>query len=652
MCGVCGVVTLGPTPAPIDAVPDMVAALHHRGPDRQATWIEPEGRASFGHARLSIVDLSPAGDQPMTSADGRWTITYNGELYNAAEFRRALPPEIRLRGHSDTEVLLESIAVRGPLAAVTAARGMFAFAVWDAREAEVWLARDRFGEKPLYYGVDDDRLVFGSELKALREVPGFRPGIDRRALAEYFRWTHVPSPLSILEGVAKLPPAHLLRVPVGRSVGRAVTRTGDLRPEAYWSAAEAAATAVSQPTGDEAVERVEDVLARSVAEQMVSDVPLGAFLSGGIDSSTIVALMQRTSSTPVRTFTIGFEDRSYDESGFAAAVAGHLGTEHTDLVLSAADTMDVVPDLPTVYDEPFADSSQVPTTLVSRLARESVTVALSGDGGDELFGGYERYRGVDRLSRLRGLVPGPVRHRLGIALAGPSVATWDRIGGRLPTAVVPVGLRHRTGHRVHKVAALLGAEGEGSFYEAMMSIESDRGLVLGAGPASETSWTAEPAGRVFSPSERAMLVDTGAYLPDDLLTKVDRASMSVSLEVRVPFLSPEVFEVAWGLRPEDRMRGTEGKWVLRRVLDRILPNHLVDRPKMGFGVPVGDWLRGPLRDWADDMLSPAMVARQGYLDSKEVARRWEAHRSGATDLTFQVWSLLVFQSWLERWESS
>lgn len=652
MCGVCGVVSLGPDPVPVDVATSMVATLHHRGPDRRATWTDPTGRIALGHARLSIVDLSTAGDQPMTSADGRWTIAYNGELYNAGELRRALPSSVRLRGHSDTEVLLESIAARGPLAAVTAARGMFAFVAWDAHESEAWLARDRFGEKPLYYGVHDDRLVVGSELKAMRAVPGFRPDLDRRALAEYFRWTHVPSPLSILDGVAKLPPAHLLRVSVGRAAGRTGIRTGDLRPTPYWSAPEAAAEAAPQPAGDEAVDRVEEVLARSVSEQMVSDVPLGAFLSGGIDSSTIVALMQRASSTPVRTFTIGFEDRSYDESGFAAAVAGHLGTDHTDLVLSAADAMEVVPDLPTIYDEPFADSSQVPTTLVSRLARGSVTVALSGDGGDELFGGYERYRGIERLSRLRGLVPGPLRRGLGAALAGPSVATWDRIGGALPAAVVPAGLRHRTGHRLHKVAGLLGAEGRGSLYEAMMSIESDPGLVLGVGPAVGTSWTVEPPDRGFSPSERAMLVDTGAYLPDDLLAKVDRASMSVSLEVRVPFLSPEVFEVAWGLRPEDRIRGTEGKWVLRRVLDRVLPDHLVDRPKMGFGVPVGDWLRGPLRDWADDLLSSTTVARQGYLDPTEVARRWEVHRSGAADLTFQVWSLLVFQSWLDRWERS
>jgi len=652
MCGVCGVVSLGPDPVPVDVAAAMVATLHHRGPDRRATWTDPTGRVAFGHARLSIVDLSTAGDQPMTSADGRWTIAYNGELYNAGELRGTLPSKVRLRGHSDTEVLLESIAARGPLAAVTAARGMFAFVVWDAREAEVWMARDRFGEKPLYYGVHDDRLVFGSELKAMRAVPGFRPDLDRRALAEYFRWTHVPSPLSILGGVAKLPPAHLLRVPVGRAAGRTVTLTSDLRPEAYWSATEAAAEAAPQPSGDEAVDRVEDALTRSVSEQMVSDVPLGAFLSGGIDSSTIVALMQRVSSTPVRTFTIGFEDRSYDESGFAAAVAGHLGTDHTDVVLSAADAMEVVPDLSTIYDEPFADSSQVPTTLVSRLARRSVTVALSGDGGDELFGGYERYRGVERLSRFRRLVPGPLRRGLGVALAGPSVATWDRIGGALPAAVVPAGLRHRTGHRLHKAAGLLGAEGGGSLYEAMMSIESDGGLVLGVGPAVGTSWTVEPPHRGFPPSEGAMLVDTGAYLPDDLLAKVDRASMSVSLEVRVPFLSPEVFEVAWGLRPEDRIRGTEGKWVLRRVLDRVLPDHLVDRPKMGFGVPVGDWLRGPLREWADDLLSPATVARQGYLDPTEVTRRWEVHRSGAADLTFQVWSLLMFQSWLDRWERS
>ncbi|MDP6077025.1 MAG: asparagine synthase (glutamine-hydrolyzing), partial [Acidimicrobiales bacterium] len=517
--------------------------------------------------------------------------------------------------------------------------GMFAFACWDAHESELWLARDRFGEKPLYYGIHQGALLFASELKALRAVPGFEPDIDRQALAEYFRWTNVPAPMTIFEGVNKLPPAHFLRFEGS---------FGETQPQPYWSAFEVARTEPPLPDGVDAVDQLSEVLDRSVRAQMVSDVPLGAFLSGGVDSSSVVASMQRQSSVPVRTFTIGFSEPAYDESGYAAEVAEVLGTDHTDLVVSPDDAMRVIPDLPRIWDEPFADSSQIPTFLVSRMAREHVTVTLSGDGGDELFGGYDRYQQVERLERIRGLLPSGARRLLGGALGRPAVETWDRLGSKLPRQLVPSGLRHRTGHRMHKLARLLTAHNAPDVYASLMSVEnSGDSLVLGADdtpPAFGGIHTGQL--EEFGAFERAMLIDTLTYLPGDLLTKVDRASMAVSLEVRVPFLDPDLIRFAWGLSHNHRVRNGQGKWVLRELLRRSLPDHLIDRPKMGFGVPVGQWLQGPLRTWADDLLDPSLVKEQGLLDPAVVEQRWRAHRDGHADLTFQIWSLLMFQAWL------
>lgn len=574
----------------------------------------------------------------MTSADGRWTITYNGEVYNTDDLRGSLG-SVAWRGHSDTEVLVEHISRHGVVATLKANKGMFAFACWDAHESELWLARDRFGEKPLYYGLHQGALLFASELKALRAVSGFDPGIDRQALAEYFRWTNVPAPMTIYEGVSKLPPAHFLRV--GGSAG-------ETQPQSYWSAIEVARAAPPLSEGVDAVDQLGEVLDRSVEAQMVSDVALGAFLSGGVDSSSVVASMQRQSSEPVRTFTIGFSEPAYDESGYAAQVAGVLGTDHTDLMVSPNDAMRVIPDLPRIYDEPFADSSQIPTFLVSRMARDHVTVALSGDGGDELFGGYDRYQQVGRLDRIRGLLPSGARRLLGGALGRPSVETWDRLACTLPRRLVPSVLRHRAGPRIHEVARLLMAPDSPNIYSTLMSVDhSDDGLVFGADnhpPTFECLCTGQL--KDLSSFERAMLVDTLTYLPSDLLTKVDRASMAVSLEVRVPFLDTDLFGFAWGLSRNHRVRNGQGKWVLRELLRRSLPDHLIDRPKMGFGVPVGQWLRGPLRPWADELLNPVLVKEQGFLDPTVVEQRWRAHRDGHADLTSQVWSLLMFQAWL------
>jgi len=616
----------------------MAATLEHRGPDRLAVWVAGEGTVGFGHTRLAVVDLSEAGHQPMTSADGRWTITYNGELYNIDDLRRRLGG-FRWRGHSDTEVLIEYVARHGVLTALEAVRGMFAFGCWDAENSELWLARDRFGEKPLYYGWHRGTFLFASELKALRAVPGFDPGIDRESLREYFRWANVPAPSTIYEGVYKLPPAHYMRV---RGVSSRPL------PAPYWSALEVAKSAPALPDAVDAVDHLGEVLDRAVGAQMVADVPLGAFLSGGVDSSSVVAAMQHQSPTPVRTFTIGFSEPSYDESGHAAAVAAELGTDHTDLVVSPDDAMRVIPELPKIFDEPYADSSQIPTFLLSRMAREHVTVALSGDGGDELFGGYDRYQQVERLERIRRALPSGVRRILGAAIGRLSIETWDRLRSGLPRPLVPAGLRYRTGQRMHKAGSLLGVDEAPDVYATLMSIQDRTNtLVLGTDDTAP-GFAAVPSSLLIElpPFERAMLIDTLTYLPGDLLTKVDRASMAVSLEVRVPFLDPDVFRFAWGLSRDHRVRKGRGKWVLRELLRRSLPDHLIDRPKMGFGIPVGEWLRGPLRSWADELLDPMLVKEQGMLDPEAVRRQWTAHREGAVDLTDQVWSLLMFQAWL------
>ena len=641
MCGVCGIFQARYRSRDLATeLGDITATLRHRGPDRSAIWVADDGGVGFGHSRLAIVDLSDAGAQPMTSRDGRWTITYNGEIYNTKDLRRSLAT-VGWRGHSDTEVLVEHIATHGVLRTLNVVKGMFAFGCWDAHESELWLARDRFGEKPLYYGVHQGAFIFASELKALRAVPGFAPDIDRRALAEYFRWTNVPAPMTIYEGVNKLPPAHFVRVGEPAAMPE---------PQSYWSATESACGAPPLPAGAGAVDLLGEVLDQAVGAQMLADVPLGAFLSGGVDSSSVVASMQRQSSIPVRTFTVGFKERAYDESGYAAEVAAALGTDHTELVVSPEDAMSVIPDLPSIYDEPFADSSQIPTFLVSRMASEHVTVALSGDGGDELFGGYDRYRQIDRLERIRDLLPAPARRMFGSALECLPVQTWDRLGSALPRPLVPSGLRHRAGHRIHKVARLFAADEAPDVYASLMSIEAGPGgLVLGVDDAPP-AFGGVPTGplKELAPFERAMLIDALTYLPGDLLTKVDRASMAVSLEVRVPFLDPDLFAFAWSLSHDLRVKNGQGKWVLRELLRRSLPDHLIDRPKMGFGVPVGQWLRGPLRSWADELLDPALVRDQGLLDPSVVERRWTAHRDGHADLTFQVWSLLMFQAWLVK----
>ncbi|MBR12522.1 MAG: asparagine synthase (glutamine-hydrolyzing) [Acidimicrobiaceae bacterium] len=641
MCGIAGLLDRrsGRTVEELEAVAGRMAdRLVHRGPDDRGTWCEPASGVAFGHRRLSIVDLSAAGHQPMASADGRWVIAYNGELYNADELRATLGERRRsaLRGHSDTEVLLEAVAERGVEWALARAGGMFAFALWDRRNRELWLARDRFGEKPLYYGWSSEGLLFGSELKALHAVDGFAPDVDADSVVDLLRWSCVPAPWTIYEGVRKVRPGHVLRFDASARLVDEV---------AYWSPAEvAAATSVQPARGEEAVDELEELLGRVVASRMVADVPLGAFLSGGIDSSTVVALMSAVSGDPVKTFTIGFPDPAFDESAHAAAVAGHLGSDHHSMEVSPTEAREVIPLLPAMYDEPFADSSQIPTHLVSRLARRHVTVSLSGDGGDELFGGYDRYRHLARLSKLHGAVPAPIRRIAARSLACVTQGTWDRIGTSALMLPAPPVVRHRLGHRVHKVARVLAARSAGDLYEAMMSAENEAADIVPKA-AGRSGGLYELDGAEMDGFRAAMLMDTMVYLPDDLLVKTDRASMGVSLEARMPLLDPELFSFAWSLAPEDRVRGGSGKWALRRLLHRYVPAEMVERPKMGFGIPLGSWLRGPLRGWADELLAPDLLAAQGIFDPALVAARWAEHVENRGDLSFQLWPILMFQSW-------
>ena len=620
-------------------VRQMTAAIVHRGPDDVGLWVESHARVAFGHRRLSIIDLTEAGQQPMISANGRWVIAYNGEMYNTSAIRKLLG-EMKYRGHSDTEVLVEAFARWGVEVTISRINAMFALAAWDTQENELWLARDRFGEKPLYYGWHGNVLLFGSELKALAAVEGFSPDIDRQALGMLIRKISIPAPSTIYRGVKKLAPGSILRI-----------RDGHDRPEPvrYWDPASVASnTAVNAPRGEEVVDELEELLTSVVKSRMESDVPLGAFLSGGVDSSTVVALMQKSSAQQVKTFTIGFNEAGYDESPHAKAVARHLQTDHTELMLTAGDALAVIPKLARIYDEPFADSSQIPTYLVSALARQHVTVALSGDGGDELFGGYDRYRVFERLQKYRGIVPGAVLKSSGKALSSLSVETWNKIGSSPLAAVAPRSVRVRTGERVHKLAKMLRSRGDGDLYQQLLSVNSDPALLV-IGYKESTNSAGVLLGR--SSFEDAMMTDTYDYLPDDILVKVDRASMAVSLEVRVPLLDPDVFSFAWGLHPNDRVINGIGKWPLRQLLNRYVPAEIVERPKMGFGVPINKWLRNELRDWASDLLDGQLLRQQGYFHPEPILRMWHEHVSGTTDRSTELWPILMFQSWLQEWHA-
>jgi asparagine synthase (glutamine-hydrolysing) len=641
MCGIAGLLdaSVATSEAELNGVVGrMTDTLAHRGPDDRGTWADAAAGVGLGYRRLAILDLSPLGRQPMISRDGRHVLVFNGEVYNQRQLRAELEAAgSQFRGRSDTEVLVESIATWGIAGTLERVNGMFALACWDRAEQELVLARDRFGEKPLYYGWFGRSFVFGSELKALRGHPRFAASIDTDALALYFRHACVPAPHSIYRGISKLPPATWVKVDP-----RAPCR--ESTPCSYWSAPDAAVAAATLPIPEpDAAAAVERALTTSVGLRMVADVPVGAFLSGGTDSSLVVALMQAQSDFPVRTFTIGFEDAGYDEAARARSVAAHLGTDHTELYVTANEVRAVVPRLPQVYDEPFADSSQIPTLLVSELARRDVTVALSGDGGDELFGGYTRYRALSRLKRLARF-PRVTRAPLVAALNSQSPARWDRVVRGIARVVPGRTAPAQPGDKLHKLAGALGSD-RNDVYRSL--VECWDFIPVRAGREAATVLSPAARWQVGSPMEWAMLADTVTYLPDDLLTKVDRASMAVSLEARVPMLDPIVFGVAWQLPLTTKTGRGAGKQVLIDVLRQYLPPSLVGGPKSGFGVPLGDWLRGPLRPWVEELLDRRRLQSEGLLDPAAIRDAWSDHCSGRRDRRHQLWAVLMFEAWLD-----
>jgi asparagine synthase (glutamine-hydrolysing) len=620
----------------------MASAIRHRGPDDAGTWFDAGAGLAFGHRRLSILDLSPEGHQPMVSHHGRWVLAFNGEIYNFAELRRSLEASgVRFRGHSDTEVLVEGIARWGVVPTLQKCAGMFALAAWDREARTLHLARDRFGEKPLYYGRAGRTLLFGSELKALRAHPSWRGEIDRDALALYFRYNCVPAPRSIYVGVSKLLPGHV-----------ATFRGPDAETVApYWSladAVEAGARAPLEGSDEELVDVLERQLRTTVREQMVADVPLGALLSGGIDSTAVVALMQAESTRPVNTFTIGFREAGYDEARHAKTVAAHLGTAHTELYVTPEEARAVIPRLPAIYDEPFADSSQVPTFLVSELARRHVTVALSGDGGDEAFGGYTRYFLGQRLWDTLAPLPRPLRRASAGLIRRVSPAAWQRAIDLAQRVLPGHGSAARTGDRMHKLAGMLDATDALDLYRLMCSHWPAPSAIV---PGAQEPRTLHDEARMRFPDrplvERMMYTDALTYLPDDIMVKVDRAAMAVSLETRAPFLDHRVVELAWRLPLRAKVRDGEGKWALRRLAYRHVPRALLDRPKQGFGVPIDSWLRGPLRQWAGDLLSPERLRREGFLAAEPIATKWAEHLGGGRNWQYHLWDVLMFEAWLD-----
>jgi asparagine synthase (glutamine-hydrolysing) len=615
----------------------MGDTLYHRGPDDEGVWVDAEAGLALAHRRLSIVDLSPLGHQPMVSSCGRFVIAYNGEVYNFAEMRRELEALGRpFRSHSDTEVILEGAAVWGLEATLSRLIGMFAVALWDRAEKTLILARDRLGIKPLYWGKFGTLVIFGSELKALVAQGNWTPQTDRSAVAGYLRYAYVPAPLSIYQGVAKLAPGSI-----------AVFRPGaDPVVRSFWSAEAVvsrgiAARQASTLTDGEAIDQLEALLKDAVGRRMVADVPLGAFLSGGIDSSVVVALMQAQSERPVKTFSIGFHAEGYDEAQHAKAVAAHLGTEHTELYVEPAHALEVVPKLAQWYDEPFADSSQIPTYLVSEMTRGHVTVALSGDGGDELFAGYNRYTLAKMLSTRLAVVPPPLRRAGAAMLKSLSPARWDRLARPVPARLRPA----LVGDKLHKLAEVI-TQGDGAFYRRMVSQwpEPETLMLDGAKEPRGPLWDEALAARLPDFLDRMQYLDLITYLPDDILTKVDRASMAVALEARVPLIDHRVVEFAWSLPQHMKLRGGVTKWLLRQVLYRHVPRGLIERPKMGFGVPIDAWLRGPLRDWAEALLTPIALDESG-LAAAPILEKWREHQTGVRNWHSPLWTILMYQAW-------
>lgn len=646
MCGIAGF--LEPLSGRRDSNLNKIArvmgeAIRYRGPDAGGAWADETHGIAFAHRRLSIVDLSSAGNQPMASSCGRFMMVYNGEIYNTEDIRGDLIAAGRsvFRGHSDTEVILEAFAVWGIRPTIERLMGMFACAIWDRESKELTLIRDRLGIKPLYWSIQNGRLIFGSELKALYAHPDWKANKDKNALASFLRHNYIPAPHTVYQEVQKLEPGCILTI------------DGKLQSEPeierYWSMKSVVLTGRQNPfngSDTDAVNALEDLLSDAIERRMVADVPLGAFLSGGIDSSLVVALMQKNSKQKVKTFSIGFYEEGYNEAQHAAAVAKHLGTEHTELYVSSDEALKVIPKLADMYDEPFSDSSQIPTYLVSAMTRKHVTVALSGDGGDELFAGYNRYFQSKKMGGLIGSLPMWMRRGGANLINSFSPAFWDGIFQMVPESKRP----RQAGDKMHKLASVL-CEDEDGFYRRLISHWENTGEIIpGSQEYKGLVWDSN--NKIIAPDiiDRMRYLDTCTYLPDDILTKVDRASMSVGLEARVPLLDHRVVEFAWSLPQSMLVRNGQGKWPLRQVLYRHVPQSIIDRPKMGFGIPIDSWLRGPLKEWAEDLLNPQSIKKYGILSHEPVWQKWQEHQSGERNWQYYLWDILMLQAWCERYD--
>ncbi len=620
----------------------MASVIQSRGPDDYGTWVNDSKNLAFSHRRLSILDLSSGGHQPMASNSNRYVICYNGEVYNHEDLREYLPRDFPWRGHSDTETILEIIELFGIHKALTLFVGMFAISVWDKKYSKLYLARDRMGEKPLYYGWTDHGFVFGSQLSALKQFPNFNNQISRESLAHFLKLSYVPAPLSIYQDIYKLEPGSFLELDPETIFSKDIVKTK------YWDFKHVAETNSSNQISDplEASQLVRDALKKSVGRQMISDVPLGAFLSGGIDSSLIASLMQEQSNIPIKTFTIGFEELDFDESPYAKKVADYIGTDHSEFTVTAREALDVIPNLPHFYDEPFADSSQIPTYLVCKQARQKVTVAISGDGGDEIFGGYNRYFWSSRIWNKISWMSPSLRKIFGTTLNKIPISTLSHIGNQFNKFAPASSGIDNFPDKVNKMAQRLKeVTNEDELYTSLVSQWNNPSeLIRGdynfnVDNLNETS--------LEDQASKMMYWDSISYLPDDILCKVDRASMAVSLETRAPFLDHELVELAWRLPIETKIENNTGKIVLRKILNEYIPNNLIDRPKSGFGIPVGDWLRGPLRNWAEELISENKLEEEGIFNYQPIRKAWYEHLSGDFDHTHKIWNILMFQAWLE-----
>jgi asparagine synthase (glutamine-hydrolysing) len=635
----------------------MSKSLSHRGPNNSGIWINEESGIAFGHQRLSIVDLSSAGNQPMASPCGRFTVVFNGEIYNHLQLRERLNKSKCMqywKGHSDTETLVSAFSHWGIEKTLDKLVGMFAIAVWDVKVKKLYLIRDRFGEKPLYYGWSNGVFLFGSELKALRSYEGFNNAIDRSVLSLYMQYMYVPSPYSIFKNIYKLDPGCVLQIDnFGRDrhpkqITSSIFNTKGVSIKQWYSLSKIAKDSQTNliENESEAIEMLEKVLLESVQSQLISDVPLGAFLSGGVDSSMIVALMSQSCNRPIKTFTIGFEEIGFNEAVYAKEIAKYLGTDHHELYVTPNDAFEVIPSLPNLYDEPFADSSQIPTYLVSKLARKNVTVSLSGDAGDELFGGYNRHLWGNSIWNKIKWMPPIMRKTLGIVMKNIPISTWDAANHVLPDRykVASIGDKaYRMAYRLRRVNNLY------DIYHSLVTegFKGD-GLVCNNDFILETkSNDPDIIANIKEPEHHMMLWDSLTYLPDDILTKVDRAAMGASLETRIPFLDHRVVELAWRLPLNMKIKNGVGKWALRQVLYKYVPKELIDRPKAGFAVPIGQWIRGPLRDWSEELLDVSRLNSDGYFNPELVRRMWDQHLSGHRDWTYRLWSILMFQAWIK-----